>query len=78
VELTQERNNNGETTEIDLKATIDGDRPFNDPTAFEKAIYADKCVPAAKGGKETLYTGKINGLKYNLKMYTGKTQTTAV
>lgn len=79
VELTQERGKNGETAEIDLKATIEGtDRPFNDPAAFEKAIYADKCVPATKDRKESFYTGKIDGLKYNLKMYAGKTPTTAV
>jgi hypothetical protein len=78
VELTQERNKNTETAEIDIKATIEGtDRPFSDPAAFEKAIYAEKCVPANKDRKEWLYTGKIDGMKYNLKMYT-KAPTTAV
>ena len=78
VELTKERGKNGEASEIELKATIEGsDSPFTDKTAFEKAIYVEKTQPAGKDNKEWLYTGKIEGMKYNLRMYTGKAPTTA-
>jgi hypothetical protein len=78
VELTKERGKNGEASEIEVKATIEGsDNPFTNATAFEKAIYAEKSEPATKDRKEWFYTGNIDGLKYNLRMYAGKAPTTA-